>query len=76
MFAMHTRALYIQQESGYSLPCKQIVFFFGAECRNHARDLIKEYDLSSVDGIVIASGDGLLYEVNDQRVCVYCSQSL
>ena len=37
------------------LPC--------AERQNHARELIKEYDLSTVDGIVIASGDGLLYEV-------------
>ena len=34
-----------------------------AERQNHARELMKEYDLSTVDGIVIASGDGLLYEV-------------
>ncbi|CAI8016942.1 Sphingosine kinase 2, partial [Geodia barretti] len=33
------------------------------ERQNHARELMKEYDLSTVDGIVIASGDGLLYEV-------------
>ncbi len=33
------------------------------ERRNHGRDVIKTYDLSSVDGIVIASGDGVLYEV-------------
>ena len=33
------------------------------ERQNHARDLLKDYDLSGIDGIVIASGDGLLYEV-------------
>ena len=32
--------------------------------QNHARECMKEYDLSGVDGIVIASGDGLLHEVS------------
>jgi diacylglycerol kinase family enzyme len=41
-----------------------------AERQNHARELMKEYDLSTVDGIVIASGDGLLYEVQYYTVCV------
>lgn len=33
------------------------------ERQNYAKDQIKTYDLSTIDGIVIASGDGLLYEV-------------
>lgn len=33
------------------------------ERQNHARDLMKDYDFSKIDGIAIASGDGLLYEV-------------
>ena len=41
-----------------------------AERQNHARELMKEYDLSTVDGIVIASGDGLLYEVQYYTVCL------
>ena len=36
---------------------------FIAERQNHARELMKDFKLSSIDGIVIASGDGLLYEV-------------
>ena len=30
---------------------------------NHAREMVKELDLSTIDGIVISSGDGLVYEV-------------
>ena len=30
---------------------------------NHARDVVKEFDLSSIDGIVVVSGDGLVFEV-------------
>ncbi|KAG1669286.1 Sphingosine kinase 2 [Nymphon striatum] len=33
------------------------------ERANHARDLVKSYDLHQWDGIVIVSGDGLIYEV-------------
>ena len=36
---------------------------YAAERPNHAREVVKGFDLSSIDGIVIASGDGLLYEV-------------
>ena len=34
-----------------------------AERQNHAREMIKTYNLDKIDGIVISSGDGLLYEV-------------
>ncbi|KAJ3614859.1 hypothetical protein NHX12_018429 [Muraenolepis orangiensis] len=34
-----------------------------AERRNHARELVREADLSQWDALVIISGDGLLYEV-------------
>ena len=30
--------------------------------------MIKEYDVSQIDGVVMASGDGLLYEVQDALV--------
>lgn len=33
------------------------------EQAGHARELVREYDVFSIDGIVISSGDGLLYEV-------------
>ena len=43
--------------------------FSSAERQGHAHDVIKDYDVSQIDGIVMASGDGLLYEV--QYVLVY-----
>ena len=33
------------------------------EHAGHAREVVRDYDISSIDGIVISSGDGLLYEV-------------
>ncbi|XP_029006530.1 sphingosine kinase 1 [Betta splendens] len=33
------------------------------ERQNHARELVRETDLSQLDAVVIMSGDGLLYEV-------------
>ena len=44
-------------------------FFYFLEHQNHAFDLIQELDLSQYNGIVIASGDGLLHEVS-LCVCV------
>lgn len=46
------------------------------ERQNHARELVKEYDLTSVDGIVIASGDGLLYEVICSVDSVYMTHAM
>ena len=37
--------------------------FSSAERQGHAHDVVKDYDVSQIDGIVMASGDGLLYEV-------------
>ncbi|KAL5473325.1 hypothetical protein EMCRGX_G027795 [Ephydatia muelleri] len=31
--------------------------------QNHARDVVKSYDFSTIDGIVVSSGDGLIFEV-------------
>ena len=42
--------------------------FSSAERQGHAHDVIKEYDVSQIDGVVMASGDGLLYEVQDALV--------
>ena len=36
---------------------------FGLEYAGHARDFVQEMDLSECGGIVVASGDGLVYEV-------------
>lgn len=35
-----------------------------AERAGHARELVRDYDISSIDGIVISSGDGLVYEAS------------
>jgi len=40
------------------------LYFNVAEHQNHAHDMIQTMDLSSVNGIVMGSGDGLLYEVH------------
>lgn len=34
-----------------------------AERQNHAREMVREADLSQWDAVVIMSGDGLLFEV-------------
>ena len=40
-----------------------MVCLFSIERQGHAKELIKTYDISSIDGIILSSGDGLLYEV-------------
>ena len=42
--------------------CRSFLPFF-VEYSGHAASVAKEYDLSCVTGIVLCSGDGLLYEV-------------
>ena len=42
---------------------------FFSERQNHAHEMIKEYDLDKIDGILISSGDGVLYEVRETLVC-------
>lgn len=37
-----------------------------AERQNHARELLREVDLSLWDAVVVMSGDGLLFEVGQQ----------
>lgn len=40
--------------------------FHFAERQNHARDVVKSYDFSTIDGIVVSSGDGLIFEVRPE----------
>ncbi|TNN69491.1 Sphingosine kinase 1 [Liparis tanakae] len=44
------------------------------ERQNHARELVKEADLSQWDALVIMSGDGLLFEVK-RAVCTTFTRS-
>lgn len=37
------------------------------EYAGHARDFVRGLDLNEWNGIVVASGDGLVYEVNNFR---------
>ena len=39
----------------------------GAERQNHAREIMRSFDVTTIHGIVISSGDGLLYEVSWER---------
>ena len=44
------------------------------ERANHATDLVQTLDLTQYAGLVILSGDGLLYEVSvSNLVFIYCS---
>ena len=38
--------------------------FLPLEHAGHAKSLIASYDLSQIDGIIVSSGDGLIYEVS------------
>lgn len=40
-----------------------------SERQNHARDLVKNADLTQWDALVILSGDGLLFEVCAGCLC-------
>jgi diacylglycerol kinase family enzyme len=44
---------------------KRFRIFHIIEYAGHARDFVQSVDLNEVSGIVVASGDGLVYEVND-----------
>ena len=43
--------------------CYAHVCFSTLERQNHAREVMRTFDVTSIHGIVISSGDGLLYEV-------------
>ena len=43
--------------------------YYCIEYAGHAQSLVNTFDLSSIDAIVIVSGDGLLYEVS--RFCYH-----
>ena len=47
----------------------------GAERQNHAREIMRSFDVTTIHGIVISSGDGLLYEVSWKGGCA-CSMPL
>lgn len=40
-----------------------VCVLISTERKNHACELMKDYNFSGIDGIIIASGDGLVYEV-------------
>ena len=42
-----------------------------AERQNHAREIMRTFDVTTIHGIVISSGDGLLYEVSWEGVHVH-----
>ena len=42
---------------------KMMSLLLYTEYAGHAQSLVKTFDLSSIDAIVMAAGDGLLYEV-------------
>jgi len=44
---------------------KKIFIFYIIEYAGHARDYVQSLELSEWSGIVVASGDGLVYEVNN-----------
>lgn len=39
--------------------------FFNVEYAGHARDYVKTIQLADWSGIILASGDGLVFEVNN-----------
>lgn len=54
-FRQHVQPLFDLAEINYNI----IV----TERQGHAQDIMKDYDVTQIDGIVLSSGDGLLYEV-------------
>ena len=48
----------------FHIKCVCVCVCLCAERKNHARELVREADLSQWDALVIISGDGLLYEVH------------
>lgn len=46
-----------------------------AERQNHAREMVKEADLSQWDALVIMSGDGLLYEVKTHTCTMFITKN-
>ena len=42
-----------------------------AEHQNHAREIMRTFDVTTIHGIVISSGDGLLYEVSWEGMHVH-----
>ena len=45
--------------------------FLCVERQGHASDVVRSYDLYTIDGIVLLSGDGLLYEVYYYNATTY-----
>lgn len=51
-----------------------VYIYFSAERQNHAREIMRTFDVTTINGIVISSGDGLLYEVCSLLwcTCTFC----
>ena len=41
-----------------------LLLYYYTEYAGHAQSLVKTFDLSSINAIVMVAGDGLLYEVS------------
>ena len=60
----------------FSIMCMCIAYYVqvsvsGAEHQNHAREIMRSFDVMTIHGIVISLGDGLLYEVSWEGGCAY-----
>ena len=50
--------------------------FIFIERQGHAKEFVEAFDLSSITGIVLASGDGIVYEVMTTKNCMTIDISL
>lgn len=50
---------------GFTCKCWSIYTFFCVERIGHATEAVRDFDLSLIDAIVTASGDGIIYEVSN-----------
>ena len=51
--------------------CNVVLSVSIVERQNHAREIMRNFDVTTIDGIVISSGDGLLYEVGMQYMYIH-----
>jgi len=51
--------------TGFKRIFQRNIYFYIIEYAGHARDYVQSLELSELSGIVVASGDGLVYEVNN-----------
>lgn len=47
-----------------------LIIFLPLECQLYAQEMLKHYDLTNIDGILVSSGDGLLFEVCYSKIII------